>query len=90
MGYFRDDTPLIELILDEKGKKELDTLWEEFDFIADYTVRTYSQFVFNRRRGGRRACPADRPSANEFATRSRHLSHAGPVCWPERRREPIR
>ena len=40
MGYFRDDTPLIELILDEKGQKELDPLWDEFDFIADYTART--------------------------------------------------
>jgi hypothetical protein len=66
MGYFRDDTPLIELILDEKGKKEIDTLWQEFDFIADYTVRTYSQFVFNG--GGGRGNIADRPTANEFAT----------------------
>ncbi|MGH9661677.1 MAG: DUF1587 domain-containing protein, partial [Bryobacteraceae bacterium] len=40
MGYFRDDIPLQELILDEKGKKELETLWQEFDFIADYTIRT--------------------------------------------------
>ncbi len=24
MGYFRDDTPLMELILDEKGQKELE------------------------------------------------------------------
>ncbi|MFN3322798.1 MAG: hypothetical protein ACK5AZ_04820 [Bryobacteraceae bacterium] len=39
MGYWRDDTPLIELILDEKGKQELDRLWIEFDFIADYTAR---------------------------------------------------
>ena len=48
MGYFRDDTPLMELILDEKGKKELDRLWEEFDFIGDYTIRTYVQYFFNQ------------------------------------------
>ena len=48
MGYFRDDTPLIELILDEKGRKELDTLWLEFDTIADQTTRTYVQFFFNQ------------------------------------------
>ena len=32
MGFWRDDNPLVELILDEKGKQELDKLWTEFDF----------------------------------------------------------
>lgn len=68
MGYFRDDTPLIELILDQKGKKELDRLWEEFDFIADYTVRTYFQFIFSAGEGGGLRRNMDRPSQNEFAT----------------------
>ena len=48
MGYFRDDTPLMELILDEKGQKELNRLWDEFDFIADYTARTWIQYYFNQ------------------------------------------
>lgn len=48
MGYFRDDTPLNELILDEEQQKELDTLWLEFDTIADFTTRTYVQFFFNQ------------------------------------------
>ena len=48
MGYTRDDTPLIELILDEKGKQELQTLWDEFDFVADYTTRTYIEYFFNQ------------------------------------------
>ena len=47
MGYFRDDTALQELILDENGKKELDRLWDEFDFIADYTNRTWVQYYDN-------------------------------------------
>ena len=34
MGYFRDDQPLYELILDEAGRRELDELWQELDFIA--------------------------------------------------------
>ena len=38
----------MELILDEKGKKELDRLWDEFDFIADYTARTWVQYFFNQ------------------------------------------
>jgi hypothetical protein len=48
MGYYRDDTPLMELILDEKGQKELNRLWDEFDFIAKYTERTWVQYFFNQ------------------------------------------
>ena len=48
MGYWRDDTPLMELILDEKGQRELNRLWDEFDFIADHTARTWDQFYFNQ------------------------------------------
>ena len=47
MGYFRDDLPLYELILDEKGQKELDELWQELDFVASGNIRTYIQFYFN-------------------------------------------
>lgn len=48
MGYWRDDTPLMELILDEKQQKYLDRLWVEFDYISDHTARTYDQFFFNQ------------------------------------------
>ena len=48
MGFWRDDLPLQQLILDDKGKKELDRLWTEFDFFADYTARTFVQFYFNQ------------------------------------------
>ena len=48
MGYARDDVPLSELILDEKGQKELEALWDQFEFVADYTARTYVQFYFNQ------------------------------------------
>ena len=48
MGFWRDDVPLMELILDEKGRQELDRLWDEFDFIADHTARTWEQFYFNQ------------------------------------------
>ncbi len=47
LGYFRDDRPLVELILDEKGRKELDRLWLEFDYEADFTARTWVQYFFN-------------------------------------------
>ena len=48
MGYFRDDVPLMELILDEKGQKELERLWNEFDFVAAYTERTWEQYYLNQ------------------------------------------
>jgi hypothetical protein len=48
MGYFRDDLPLSELLLDEKGQQELEALWDEFEFVAGYTARTYIEFFFNQ------------------------------------------
>src|SRR5918995_5426625 len=65
MGYFRDDSTLAELILDEDGKKELDRLWQEFEFIADYTTKTFLQFVFNT---GGRGTSVDRPVFDDATT----------------------
>ena len=48
MGYTRDDAPLRELLLDENGQKELEALWDEFEFVAGYTARTYVEFFFNQ------------------------------------------
>ncbi|MBN8733409.1 MAG: DUF1592 domain-containing protein, partial [Acidobacteria bacterium] len=48
MGYFRDDQPLMELILDDAGRARLNRLWTEFDFIADFTARTWVQYFFNQ------------------------------------------
>jgi hypothetical protein len=47
MGYFRDDQPLYELVLDARGKAELDELWREMDFVADTTARTFVQFYLS-------------------------------------------
>jgi Protein of unknown function (DUF1592)/Protein of unknown function (DUF1588)/Protein of unknown function (DUF1587)/Protein of unknown function (DUF1585)/Protein of unknown function (DUF1595) len=48
MGYYRDDLPLVQLILDDRGKNELDRLWNEFDYIADFSARTWTQYYFNQ------------------------------------------
>lgn len=48
VGFFRDDTPLMELILDRKGQPEINRLWDEFDFIANFTARTWVQYFFNQ------------------------------------------
>jgi hypothetical protein len=47
-GYFRDDLPLVQLILDDNGKKQLDRLWNEFDYIADFSANTWTQYFFNQ------------------------------------------
>ena len=53
MGYFRDDTPLLELILDEKGRQELDHLWLDFDTVAFVPERMHSEFfVYERAESG--------------------------------------
>jgi len=48
-GYFRDDGPLRELILDEAGRRELDALWRELDFVALVPMRQYKDFIFFER-----------------------------------------
>jgi hypothetical protein len=47
-GYYRDDLPLVQLILDDEGKKQLDRLWNDADYIADFTARTWTQYFFNQ------------------------------------------
>jgi hypothetical protein len=46
MGYFRDDAPLCDLILDESQRNQLDQLWLELDFIAAAPMRQYSGFIW--------------------------------------------
>ena len=86
MGFFRDDTPLIELFLDDHGKQELDRLWDEFDFIADFTQRTWVQYFFNQSgeiQGKGRESGSVRPSDKEvgaspiiFGLRDTYLAKA--------------
>ena len=48
-GYFRDDAPLCELVLDEAGRRELDALWQELDFVTLVPMRQYKDFIFFER-----------------------------------------
>ncbi len=45
IGYFRDDQPLYELLLDDRQQKQLDEMWQEMDFVASTTTRMYVQFA---------------------------------------------
>lgn len=55
MGYFRDDQPLYELVLDETQQKELDGYWRDLDFVAGGLPRTYTQFYLAGESGAARA-----------------------------------
>jgi hypothetical protein len=53
MGYFRDDQPLYELLLDPTQQAKLDEMWREMDFVASITTRTYVEFAKLGTRGTR-------------------------------------
>lgn len=48
-GYYRDDEPLYKLILNEKGREELDGLWSELNFVTNAPLRQYQDFIFFER-----------------------------------------
>lgn len=49
MGYFRDDQPLMELILDEAGRSELNRLWDELNYFAAAPLRQYQGMLWFER-----------------------------------------
>lgn len=48
-GYFRDDGPLYEMVLDESGQREIDELWQELNFVTLVPMRQYKDFIFFER-----------------------------------------
>jgi hypothetical protein len=71
MGYFRDDQPLYELVLDAKQQQRLDALWRELDFVASAGIRTYLQFFFNESgeaRGTGRESEGPRPTDRDVTS----------------------
>ena len=53
MGYFRDDQPLYDLILDEAQQQEIDSLWQELDFVTSAPARQYVGFLWFERTDSR-------------------------------------
>ena len=45
-GYYRDDGPLYDLILEKEQQRELDDLWDELDFFASAITRQYQGFLW--------------------------------------------
>jgi mono/diheme cytochrome c family protein len=48
-GYFRDDAPLYDLVLDRDGRRELDRLWRAFDFVTGAPMRQHAGFLWFER-----------------------------------------
>ncbi len=49
MGYFRDDRPLYDLVLDAAQQKDLDNRWKELDFVSQAPLRQFKQFMWFER-----------------------------------------
>jgi hypothetical protein len=48
-GFYRDDGPLYELVLDDAARREIDTLWDELHFVTLDPMRQYKDFIFFER-----------------------------------------
>ncbi|HUG81821.1 MAG TPA: DUF1592 domain-containing protein, partial [Bryobacterales bacterium] len=66
MGYFRDDQPLYELLLDEEQQATLDKMWREMDFVASINIRTYVEFAKLGTRGTRDDFKDGEPEVKEI------------------------
>ncbi|MBM3788053.1 MAG: DUF1592 domain-containing protein [Acidobacteria bacterium] len=66
MGYFRDDQPLYELLLDERQQAALDEMWRQLDFIASINIRTYVEFAKLGTRGTRDDFKDGEPEVKEI------------------------
>ena len=73
MGYFRDDQPLYELLLDEKQQATLDEMWREMDFVASINIRTYVEFAKLGTRGTRDDFKDGEPRGSRDRGRGDHL-----------------
>ncbi|MFO1063390.1 MAG: DUF1592 domain-containing protein [Pirellulales bacterium] len=49
MGYYRDDQPLKNLVLNSTERAELDRMWDELDLVTSAPVRQYTGFVWFER-----------------------------------------
>src|SRR3954470_10841997 len=66
MGYFRDDQPLYELLLDTEQQATLDKMWREMDFVASINIRTYVEFAKLGTRGTRDDFKDGEPEVREI------------------------
>lgn len=66
MGYFRDDQPFYELLLDAAQQATLDRMWREMDFVSSINIRTYVEFAKLGTRGTRDDFKDGEPEVKEI------------------------
>jgi hypothetical protein len=53
VGYYRDDRPLYDLILNERQQQQLDRLWHDLFFVTEVPVRQFQDYIYFERAEGR-------------------------------------
>lgn len=53
VGYYRDDAPLYDLILDREQQAQLDRLWKDLFFVTDVPIRQFQDYIYFERAEGR-------------------------------------
>ena len=53
VGYYRDDSPLYDLVLDEAQQAHLDQLWKELFFVTNALTRQFQDYIYFERAEGR-------------------------------------
>lgn len=53
VGYYRDDEPLYDLILNEQQQKQLDQLWQDLYFVTEVPIRQFQDYIYFERAEGR-------------------------------------
>ncbi|HEY0551521.1 MAG TPA: DUF1592 domain-containing protein, partial [Verrucomicrobiae bacterium] len=88
-GYFRDDGPLYDLILNDAGRHELDGLWQEFDFASSVPQRMHTSFVWFERTDSRYMSDAEfdpyRPEDKSVASQEK-IKNLGEIYLAKARR----
>jgi hypothetical protein len=53
VGYYRDDTPLYDMLLNDEQQTRLDEMWRELYFVTDVLVRQFQDYIYFERAEGR-------------------------------------
>ena len=53
VGYYRDDAPLYDLVLNEAQRDQIDSMWRDLYFVTDAWVRQFQDYVYFERAEGK-------------------------------------
>lgn len=48
-GFFRDDGPLYDLVLNREQQQQLDQMWQDMEFVTEAAKRQFSDFIYFER-----------------------------------------